>query len=230
MVNTNSRKPSLNQSRARIARSGEHLESLDDAINLLADGWKHQEILQTSTLDVDVPAIVPILVGEVAYNLKSALDYLAHELFYLANGRRSNSTKFPTERVKESWDKYLHAAKPKDAKKLWLPKLRPKHQAMIQALQPFDSGPQWPSLLADITNGDKHRYLTVTVGKLSSAPREVPAVFTKAIAGVFPEEMFVHRQITATATFEDGTLVVQTLQNLQRQVTDVVDAFDPDFT
>jgi hypothetical protein len=44
-----------------------------------------------------VPKAIPTLIGEVVYNLRTALEYLAFQLAYLDTGQVQKGTKFPIE-------------------------------------------------------------------------------------------------------------------------------------
>jgi hypothetical protein len=90
------------------------------------------------------------------------------------------------------------------------------------------SGTRWTLALANLTNPDKHRRLTRVVGT-AAADVFAPAARDATIPIPFPSEMFMHFRVVASVAFEGGGHVIETLQHLQQQVADVVDAFQPDF-
>ena len=96
-----------------------------------------------------------VLVGEVAYNLRSALDHLVWQLA-LANGATSNPrNEFPIFHERDLYRKKVKAK---------LRGLSERHCAMIESFQPFWKGgcigPHLRMLHA-ICNIDKHRHLNV---------------------------------------------------------------------
>jgi len=97
-----------------------------------------------------IPTQISILVGEVIYNLRAALDYLAFELALLDSGRVQDFTQFP---VCDSPEKF---AKKRASD---LKGFNQIHVATIEALQPY-RGCDWTRRLQEISNPDKHQRLT----------------------------------------------------------------------
>src|SRR5262249_17527994 len=104
----------------------------------------------------------PILVGEIVYNLRAALDYLIYQLAYLDTGKVQKGTKFPIEDHINSWKTYIIPRKSAGRRKwpLWLPLLTKGHQAEIEGLQPF-RGCKWTKTLRELSNPDKHADLII---------------------------------------------------------------------
>ncbi|MCH8188130.1 MAG: hypothetical protein IIB66_05415, partial [Proteobacteria bacterium] len=99
-----------------------------------------------------VPHIIKILVGEITYNLRAALDYLVYELARLDSGEVKNGTQFPIEDTEDGFKRKRNA---------FLKGVSDKHVAIIESLQPY-SGCDWTRILRDLSNPDKHRQLTIS--------------------------------------------------------------------
>ena len=106
------------------------------------------------------PVIWSILVGEILYNLRSALDHLVWQLV-LANGQTpGRHNEFLIAIDHQRW---------LQGKGRTLTGVSPKHQAMISYLQPFTGGINLPfnvsnlKVLDDLSNIEKHRHLIVAV-------------------------------------------------------------------
>lgn len=100
----------------------------------------------------DIPPIVPILVGETAYNLRAALDYAVGQLSLLRIPKRrgdARKNQFPIEHSPQKFRKrrstFLYGLDESDVK-------------AIRQLQPF-RGCHWTTKLAMLSNIDKHNNL-----------------------------------------------------------------------
>jgi hypothetical protein len=130
-----------------------------------------------------------VWIGEIAHNLRSALDGLVYQLV-CANGKAvTNRTQFPI--FVRHFDKkigkttiYGFAGQQYGNAGPMIAGVSAKHQAMIERLQPYHrngryrTGPNHPlALLREINNADKHRLIQV-VGVRPSAvgysPSAVP--------------------------------------------------------
>lgn len=167
------------------------------------------------------PPILSILIGETLYNLRSALDYLVHELVYLDTGKHKGGTKFLIEDTEDAWNKHLSGPTTtgRDRRKMWLHRMTPAHQAALKALQPC-YGCTWTGRFRALSNPDKHIRLTGVVVTVNHGSHG-------AIAG--PGPVMVIFNLTTKIAFEDGSFVVETLKLFQEEVTNVIEAFDPDF-
>src|SRR2546423_9773059 len=164
-MNTNRPKRTLDEARARISRAKEHITSLERELIAIAPPKRTitaavagPAFLGGSTQTIKAPPIVPILIGETIYNLRTALDYLVYQLFYLDTGNLSSRTKFPIEDHKKSWNNYFPTAgtTAQERRKMWLYQLSAVHQAAIKGLQPC-FGCNWTAKIRDLSNPDKHR-------------------------------------------------------------------------
>jgi hypothetical protein len=142
-----------------------------------------------------------ILIGEFAYNLRSALDHIACQL---ALGNNWPAAAIPTLLEKTSFPIYLYSANrlSKPADKRWSTNKRPMaymtpyQRALLERFQPYhrrnmkDDAPIWATaptgrlhplwLLHELNNADKHRLLQVTAAVasgLSLIVRSAPSTF-----------------------------------------------------
>ena len=120
MTATIARKASLDQARLRIDRAREHISHLKREIAAALQGAESVGVItvtagttghfEDTTKQARHPRIQPIasiLVGEAAYNLRGALDYLVYELFLLNTGKESKATKFLIEKTEEGWNAHI---------------------------------------------------------------------------------------------------------------------------
>jgi hypothetical protein len=229
MSNTYRSKPSLDECLARIIRAEEHIERLEDKLSTVGSTtfrWTANDPKGRLVIpDIDVPPIVRILIGETLYNLRTALDYLVSQLFYLATGKFDSRTKFLIEDSVAGWDRHFpHGTK----SRAWLHLLAGKHQTALQGLQPFN-GCKWTKTLQTLSNIDKHRHFVAARGSMIiRAPAAYrPGSQTTPAAAALAMEM--KRNRTRSILFDDGTSVIETLIELQKRVADVIQAFEPDF-
>lgn len=168
-----SEKPTTRGATLRLVRAAQHL----DEIRRLIESYRREHptpvrvLLPKEQLGANEyapildwgPAGTPprlelaILVGEIAYNLRAALDYLVHRLAALDNaGHRLRY--FPIEDDPTKWKK---------RRATWLKGIRDSHVDMIRHYQPFE-GASWIQLLKTINNPDKHQALTLVVSQFSA--------------------------------------------------------------
>jgi hypothetical protein len=175
------------------------------------------------------PLRFSILVGEISYNLRGALDYLIYELAQHDSGVIQDGTQFPIEDRKDGFDRNADR---------FLKGVNVSHRTRIEDLQPY-KGCSWTRDLLEISNPDKHRKLTsvgaateqlVTIAVGSSAPLDPNGGTIKTIVRADGTE--VHMQVSPTVTeiqLDDGTLILEALDVLQSQVAGTLEAFKPEF-
>ena len=125
-----------------------------------------------------------VWIGEVAHNLRSALDGLVYQLALL-NGARASTriTQFPvflhpyTRKIQGRTVNGFHASKNKPRQGMgarMISLLKPDHQAIIERLQPYKRGkggrmsPLFQ--LSELNNADKHRLIQVIGVKVGVGP------------------------------------------------------------
>jgi len=233
-----SNKP-LDPAFARIDRAGEHLSELDRHIQEIARKQAHTCIIHFNpnppyqVLQVGLPPEtyvgmrLPILVGEVCYHLRGALDYLIFELAKLDSGVEQKGTQFPIENCPNRF--WGNAPR-------MLVEINATHVTQIERLQPYN-GCNWAALLRDCSNPDKHRHLIPGKGvagltvhsslerndldRITGFERYAPH---PTVGNV---KVKVHNAISVT--FEDGTPVIYALEEIQSEVAKTLRQFNPEF-
>jgi len=190
--------PSLDGPRLKIVRA----EAEIDRLRLMEDAFRKRTKYHVVRAEfnpksgkyiyrvrVDGPPPSPewgVYVGEIAYNLRSALDQLVYQLALLNTPcetvARSRSLQFPIFLRRNSLDKTKRGQTFEGRRKDMLGLLLPKHQALIEGLQPYKRGSSTrfktvgPPLrggrnsplfwLQEINNADKHRLIQVVATRI----------------------------------------------------------------
>ena len=131
-----------------------------------------------------MPHKAQAIAGEIIHDLRSALDNLTYEV-----SRRNNDdvevkqTQFVIADDEESY-----------RNQQWrLRKLTEKQKNKVESIQPYNKEDKWASLLSDLSNRDKHRYLitlynhsriTVSVRNHKTLIKSDPPKWT--LAGKYP--------------------------------------------
>jgi hypothetical protein len=181
-----------------------------------------------------IPVSYPILVGETIYNLRASLDYLVYELAALDEGTKQIGTQFPIQDTQNDFRR---------RQSQYLRGVNDTHVTAIERLQPFN-GVEWTRRLRTISNPDKHRHLSLHMPRNAIAMRmgtgtaDPTAGFPSDEAGVvltLPFTNSVHGQmqvqlfIVLFITFDDGTHVLKTLEEIALKVGETLDGFKPEF-
>lgn len=154
--------------RAKLARALEHLLELDEKVDLYLhkhplrlrreitpDGLTQFFVLR----EMPPPIELPVLVGEVVHQLRSAVEHIAHGLVVASGAQPTRSTVFPVL-VERSRALKVHGGVTATA------------LTMVDAVQPYQcSVPMTHPLyvLDRMWNIDKHRTLHVTTASLSNS-------------------------------------------------------------
>lgn len=229
MTQSYSLQPSLDNAYARVSRAKQHLTSLKrDLTKFLAHPSPIFSELEEDMADGDFIIVDyslylhrplwSILVGECIYNLRAALDYLIYELAILDSRQIQKGTQFPIEDTPQGWKGRRDGS--------YLKGLSVPHKACIKTLQPC-YGCNWTKVLRDISNPDKHKTLQIVRPSQMIEWNIGRQRQTSAAARLQAMEM--DTTITYEVAFEDGRPVIETLQELQAQVSNVIDVFKPDF-
>jgi hypothetical protein len=220
----------------RVSRARHHLEDLKPQVNALRqaahdrvslsrkpgiftlpDGRKVRAVRgSVSAFIVPAPLEVSVLIGEVAQHLRIALDYLVYELACFDAKRVVDRTQFPVADSEERFKDLLARYNLRHT-------LTPEHIAAIERLQPL-SGCHWIARLSDLSNPDKHRHLTAVVSPIAVtlSPGSTEAI----LAG---SQVDVQSDIAIQITFRDGTPVIESLEQFQSQVSQVLRDFHREF-
>ena len=174
---------------------------------------------------------ISIIVGEIIYNLRAALDYLIYELAILNSGQEQDGTQFPIDSDRSRF---------RGRRTTYLKGVSDAHVAEIKKLQPC-YGCKWTKTLASLSNPDKHRKLTdskgtaeirvrLEYGRLEQFLGRPGKIFqAQGRLGGKIHDVYVEGEATIEITFMDWTPVVKTLELLKSQVADTLDAFKPEF-
>jgi hypothetical protein len=175
----------LDDCRLKIARAKEQFDSLrleiiefDKAnpyvLHIQVDPQSGDELLKC-----EQPPAFPrrwgVLVGELAHNLRSALDYLVGVLIREGGGEPDGNAAFP---ISKSKDRYFRKNKRGVTyRDRVLRGLSPEMKERIDALQPFQRGElAYADMLlglADLSNRDKHRELRPAYAWITTPTRAV---------------------------------------------------------
>ena len=82
-----------------------------------------------------VPHALSILVGEIIYNLRAAIDYLIYELAFVDSKKIQHGTQFPIE---DTEGDVMGRCDEKRRRGVFLRGLTDQHRAAIKRLQPCD--------------------------------------------------------------------------------------------
>jgi hypothetical protein len=166
---------------------------------------------------------VPILVGEICYNLRGALDYLIFELAERDAGVPQKNTQFP---IVDTPEKFRSEGLPR------LKGVNDTHVLMIERLQPYHDGCDWAGSLREISNPDKHREFSAMRGTGSGvayAPSDPEyeglALPIRRVQHPARGEMDVKLDFTCAVHFNDGPPVVETLELVKLKVSETLTAF-----
>ena len=223
----------LDGANERVSRAGEHLLDLKQRVNHLrkekfkrivvntqrimlrppiGNGWATFRVIEIPPSRQ--PMIISILVGEVIYNLRAALDYLVYELARFDAKQIVENTQFLIEDTPKGFRSHA---------KRRLNGLNPRHFAAIESLQPF-KGCEWTKTLASISNPDKHMRLTFIDCPVRSASQ---IGSTEALAA---EQTVNMDDIAAIEIiFRGGMPVVETLEQLKLKVAETLASFESEF-
>jgi hypothetical protein len=159
---------SLDSAWLKIQRAKEHIQQLKAIVeefrlvHTREIVFKYDAQSGKHMADVWVPDPPPlrlaVIVGDIAHNLRSALDHAAYQLELMVGRTPDRHTGFPI---------YWERAKFQDAVKRGIPQRFPKRAwALIQQLQPYRRGQRYRThplfQLHEVNRRDKHQLLTVT--------------------------------------------------------------------
>lgn len=146
--------------RAKIKRTNEQLDNLNAALEAFLNTKPYGAIAETDGQDsvirasgmVEPPPVLSVLVGEVAHNLRSALDHLIWQLV-IVNGRHGNrKTGFPVFKDREE---YEATGKGK------IERIPLSAQTLVERVQPYHAGNDFRNhalyCLHQLNLIDKHR-------------------------------------------------------------------------
>lgn len=154
----------------KLIRAGKHLRAIKRAIATYAASKPHKIVSKSKrkkklNIPKSPPREICILVGEMVYQMRSALDHLAFEMV-----KRNPSGKAPPVRWDENSQFPLWTTRPKILPAPYniftrsLPNISAKAFAFIESVQPYYGNTAICNLLgflAKLSNIDKHRHLHI---------------------------------------------------------------------
>lgn len=227
----------LDSAYARLARADKHFAELEALHAELCEAQAKATIIQTNPgavvgpgevvqlMSVDntghppVPESCGILAGDVANSLRTALNYLVIQLAILNTGIKGRN-QFPIEETPEGFQGNSFG------KRGFLNGLTPAHIAAIEGLQPYN-GCDWIRALGKISNFDKHEDLIMVVHNQILSGQMVTEPATDGSAVNF--QMQIHIQPVLRITLDNGMSLIETLQRIKSNVSQLLDTFKPEF-
>jgi hypothetical protein len=192
-------------------------------------------------LPVSDVLMISVVIGELIHNLRAALDYLIYGLAWIDSKRFHKMTQFP---IYSCEDDFTRDGLTK------LKGLSDEHIARIKELQPYN-GCHWTRTLARLSNRDKHRELikmfpvnnfALQLGVRFPKPIESNAEATESedweVKLVDPPAFYkwclentvkVNLTLTGDVTLSDGTPIIDTLEILKSQVSNLLGEFEDIF-
>lgn len=178
----------LDGSFLKLRRAKEHLNVVNDLMqgfqnrkpyrivdSLIRDRQTGERLLRFKQFE-DIPPDVPLVIGDICNNLRSALDHLLWQLWLLKKPSFNGNVFFPICDTEDSFK----------SQKTWsyIKGLSEVQRAAIESLQPYKTRNPALSLLRDINNSDKHRLIQV-IGVVVDVDRlRVTADQTRALIKV----------------------------------------------
>jgi hypothetical protein len=160
--------------RARLDRAREQIATLEAEFHEFSDRRPHdvREVFDPETgrkraeyvVTEPFPDAWPAIVGEIAYDLRSALDHVVYELTCLENGGPLGQTGFPIFEDEAKYDELTTRGDPALGSGVFkIRGVNPYAKAAIRSLQPFEIRKTAPfeqpmlSLLDELSAADRHR-------------------------------------------------------------------------
>lgn len=164
---------------ARVNRAQDQIDALHDELHEFCAREPHtvREILDPDTgrkraeyvVTEDFPGAWPTIVGEVAYDLRSALDHVVYDLTVLESGGPLGHTGFPIFEDEARYDELTTRGEPAFGSGVFkIRGVNPYAKAAIRSLQPFEVRKAVPfeeptlSLLQELNMVDRQRAIPLS--------------------------------------------------------------------
>jgi hypothetical protein len=150
----------LDDPRLKISWANKHFKALQDEVERFLDSHPYGVITELdektgkyilrAKINAEPPVEWGLVIGDIAHNLRSALDHLIWQLCLLQTSKPHKRAEFPI---------FLEAGRYNATR---ISQLTPRQKALIEGLQPYHgsnpaSHPLW--ILHEINNADKHRLI-----------------------------------------------------------------------
>lgn len=194
--------------RAKIARANEFIAELERSVEVgrgqdfrvvtEIESGPRSRIVFRAKVERDAMMRLGVIVGDVAHNLRSALDHAVWQLVMTNGADPGRHTMFPIIRS---------AAEFQERGLRQLRGVAPAAVAVIEEVQPYhmpspDLTPEdsflW--LLDELSNHDKHRVLNVTAGRVAGWTIAFPSLTSSSIGAGMPNP-------DAFGPLEDGAII-----------------------
>jgi hypothetical protein len=201
----------LSNIRAKLARSQEHIQTLNGEIRLWTERHPyslHERVNADHTrysLIVRINEPPPfqrwtLIFADALTNLRSALDYLVYAVAVAQSGAApppfETKLQFPIADTKATFDERVRTK--------WLGSISDPVIAKFESFQPYNRPhPTLPPLLAvlrDLNNADKHRLIRLTYGSMGQA--------NIGFVGDFPQDGREWKLVPNTGEIKDCTEVM----------------------
>jgi hypothetical protein len=162
----------LDSAERKLFRATQHLNSLEQRIRTYAKTITHDIIpdpdgKETIHLAGETPPGIAILIGEVVYQIRSAMDHLAFDLVKLNEGKIQLPLNWEEKCCFPLWLKVPKKEPIYNCFDHILPGISKAAYTFIESVQPYRRVgiSNALRLLAELSNVDKHRHLNVTIRK-----------------------------------------------------------------
>jgi hypothetical protein len=209
---------SLDGAYLRLDRAKEHLADLERRIEVFGkERPGHVTVLNRDakgvpTIRPQIPVYLPqdlsIVIGEIFYNLRAALDYL---VFAMADGQQR--TQFPIDEAPKDFKRH---------RKTFLNGVAVEHIALIESLQPY-KGCKWTRFLREYSNFDKHSELHILQAGGTFKVEIFADQSTREETG--RDTVRMKTSFTGDIAFANGAPVVGVLEVLHSQISQVLNQF-----
>lgn len=196
----------LDEVSLKLEWANHHLETLQQAIqawrkqrpyeivgNIVHEGDVRKYLL-TAKVSIPIHSDFSLLVGDICNNARSALDYTLWQLWLLTDPAFDGIVYFP---ICDSLGEFNKRAK-KDIRGLTA-----KQRAIIEELQPYNTGSKAFSILRDLNNSDKHRRIQFFAVTAKTETFEIETL--KGYPAVGP----VRYRIAERVEIKDGAILAE---------------------
>ena len=173
-------RPYLESSREKIKRANKNLADLNVLVNDFRDSKGYEVVIDRDTkarqkihrlrINKEPPPSWGPVVGDILYDLRSALDHLACDLVRAGGGTCDSTTEFPIAKNRKAFESRLGSVKGARIKSL----------KVLRAHKPYSGGNDLLWTLHQLNRVEKHRFPLVIFAR----PRSLAFTFHPSQLGV----------------------------------------------
>jgi len=157
---------------AKIERANKHIMDLEREVSAFIEDNPGRELLACDTdpetgdiiyrvkYNRPIPIAIQLIAGDIAHNLRSALDHLVWQLVEAGGGRPNGFTALPVCKDTE------HFQSRKTTKKV--AGIAPEAKRLVELMQPYNALDNMLLAITEVNNFDKHRLLFVVAKKITA--------------------------------------------------------------